>query len=86
MKQLEKSMEIHKVYSEAFVICYINYSANVCAVFEFFPCDISTLDVSMCQDSVLYQVASQLQTSSADFQMFVINTLFPFMVIFSFLV
>jgi hypothetical protein len=33
MKQLEKSMETHKIYQETFDVCSIGYSANVNVVF-----------------------------------------------------
>jgi hypothetical protein len=37
MKQLENSMEIQTVYLKMFYVRSISYSANVNAIFEFFP-------------------------------------------------
>jgi hypothetical protein len=31
-------METHEVYLETFDLCSISYSANVYAIFEYFPC------------------------------------------------
>jgi hypothetical protein len=39
-KQLENSMETRKIYLEIFDICSITCSANVNAVFKFFPCTL----------------------------------------------
>jgi hypothetical protein len=46
MKQLEKSMEIDKIYLEMFGMYSISYFASVDAIVEFFPCDIPTFNMS----------------------------------------
>jgi hypothetical protein len=37
-KQLENSLENHKLYVEMFDICFISYSANFNTIFEFLLC------------------------------------------------
>jgi hypothetical protein len=45
MKQLENSMETHRVYLEMTDMCSISYSTNVNAIFEFSPCTPQLIDV-----------------------------------------